>query len=443
MDDALPAGIVARMMDLSTRLTEWAREHRGSTLTEHEVGVLELVRAALPGLLEEVVDLSTPGLDGRHAPLRAVCRGCGTRLVARGWRERGLLTVCGPIRIKRPWYPCGRCHTGCSPVDAALGITSRGRVSVSITDWLVELGARTAFRDATRLLERLTGLTVAPETVRRQTERAGAAIEETIQRDAAVVAATQEPAGPVDSAPGTILVETDGVMVPYRDGWHEVKLGLVAGQTGTTTVAPSYVAARSSAEQFGPRLLAEAARRGALDVVDWDGPLAGPNLAVLRTVLVLGDGAPWIWALAAEHFGTRIEIIDFYHAAEHVWTVARALFGDGTPATTLWAQVRINDLLTAGATPVRHALTVATAPSPEAAEVLRRERGYFQTNAHRMDYPTFRTQHFPIGSGAVESGAKHIVQHRMKRPGARWSETGAQAVLNVRCRLLSYSSLAA
>ena len=76
-------------------------------------------------------------------------------------------------------------------------------------------------------------------------------------------------------------------------------------------------------------------------------------------------------------------------------------------------------------------------PRPEAQEALRRERGYFRTNAAPMEYPSFRAAGLPIGSGAVESSARHLVQQRLKRAGARWSEAGAQCVMNVRCALAS------
>ena len=110
---------------------------------------------------------------------------------------------------------------------------------------------------------------------------------------------TKEPAETVDPAPGMLVVETDGVMVPYLDGWHEVKLGLVAGQVDGKLESPSYLAVRASVDELGPRLLAEAARRGALEVVGWEGPVTGRGLAVLRKVVILGDGAVWIWNLAA------------------------------------------------------------------------------------------------------------------------------------------------
>jgi len=84
----------------------------------------------------------------------------------------------------------------------------------------------------------------------------------------------------------------------------------------------------------------------------------------------------------------------------------------------------------------------ATRPgSTDAGAVVQRERGYFSTNAKRMQYPAFRERHLPIGSGAVEASAKHLVQQRMKRAGSRWSDLGARAILDLRCHLLSGRSL--
>jgi hypothetical protein len=227
-------------------------------------------------------------------------------------------------------------------------------------------------------------------------------------------------------------------MVRYRPHeWHEVKVGLVAGWGRGRLVAPSYVAARESAERFGPRLLAEAARRGALTVVGWEGARTGPGLAVLRRVVVLGDGAAWIWQLAAEHFGERIEIVDFYHASEHVWGLAHALYGADTPEAAAVAVGWLQRLREQGAEGLLATLRRVQAPTAAGKEALRRVRGYFRANRGRMAYPALVAQALPIGSGAVEAAAKHVVQLRLKRPGARWSAAGAQAILTLRAYLLS------
>jgi hypothetical protein len=197
------------------------------------------------------------------------------------------------------------------------------------------------------------------------------------------------------------------------------------------------VAAREPAAVFGPRLLTEAARRGALEIVGWAGGRTGPGLAVLRRGVVLGDGAPWIWHLAAEHFGECIQIVDWYHASEHVWALAQALYGTGTEPAKAWAAARLTDLAERGAEALLRALRRERPTTADGKTALRQERGYFRTNRLRMAYPSFVAQGLPIGSGAVESSARQLVQLRLKRPGARWSAAGAQALMTLRAQLLS------
>lgn len=440
VDDALPGGIVARVQALGTELVALAQRLRDRPLVEQEHAVLATVRQTLPRLLEAVVHASVSPLDAGLSQVRRRCPTCERRVRVQSWRPRQVQTVCGPVTLQRPWYVCQVCGHGFSPVDATLDLPPRARLSAGFEAWLVRLGAATTFRDAVAVLHDLTGLAVAPDTVRQHSIAAGTALEDAQQAASTRVRATQDAAEPVEAAPGTLVVEAAGVMVRYRDGWHEVKVGVVGGTTAEGHLAAaSYIAAREGAEHFGPRLLAEAARRGALDVVRWVGPRTpgGRSLAVLRPVHVVGDGAPWIWNLAADHFGERTEVVDFYHASQHLWAVARALCGDGTPEAATWATGRIGALYEQGVPPVRAALAAAQAPTPAAAEVLRLERGYFATNANRMDYPAIREQGLPIGSGAVESSAKHVIQHRMKRPGQRWSEHGGRAMCALRAAIAS------
>ncbi len=435
--DSLPETMVTQLEALGTALLSVAKEHRDASLAVLEEQVLTVVRSYLPGLLEEVLKISTMALQPALSHWQQPCPKCGRRSPAQSWRRRTVKTVCGSISFERPWFVCHYCQHNFSTVDATLQLEGRVRLSEGVREWLIGLGATTSFVEAAEWLRRLTGLEVSAETIRQHTERRGQEFEAVQRLATERVKETREPAGPLDRAPGMLVIETDGVQVRYLDGWHEVKLGLVAGQKDGKLVAPSYIAARESAEVFGPRLLAEAARRGALEVIAWEGAVRQPGLAVLREVVVLGDGAVWIWNLAAEHFGERIEIIDFYHASEHVWRVAKALYGEGTEAAKTWARERTKELLEQGAAPVQKALAEAKGETEETAEVLRVERGYFRSNAARMDYPRLQALGLPIGSGAVESSAKHLVQRRMKLPGARWSETGAQGVLNVRSRILS------
>ena len=437
MNETLPETMIAVLEELGRQLVAMTKERRGAALAELEARVLGAVREVLPDLLGEVVRASIRELQPPACHWRQSCPRCARSVGVQSWRPRTVRTICGELHFERPWYSCRACRHGFAPADARLGVTPYARLSAGLTSWLVDLGGSTDFREAAHLLERLTGLAVTAETVRHWTDAVGLELETEAQRASAEVERTQEAAVPPDPAPGQLVVETDGVMVRYRDGWHEVKLVLVGGYVDGQLHAISYGGTRAGPDRFGPRLLAEAARRGALDVIAWEGPTPDTRLPRLRSVVILGDGAPWIWNLAGEHFGEqRTEIVDFYHATEHLWTVAKALHRDEQEAAA-WANARIHDLRHAGIGPVAAALREAHAKTPTAHEVLRRERGYFRTNAARMDYPTFHANGLPIGSGAIESAARHVVQLRMKRPGARWSTPGAQAVLNIRCRLRS------
>jgi hypothetical protein len=192
---------------------------------------------------------------------------------------------------------------------------------------------------------------------------------------------------------------------------------------------------------FARRLGAEAARRGAFDVVRWH-PWDGTP-AELRPVIVLGDGARWIWEHIATLFGTeRTEIGDWYHASEHVWSAAKALSGEQSPETQTWAKTALNQLWQSGPTAMLRWFDTTQPATSTAASASKRERGYFSANSERMQYPSLRAQRLPIGSGAVEASAKHLVQQRMKRAGSRWSDLGARAILDLRCHLISGRSLA-
>jgi hypothetical protein len=236
----LPLEIVPVLLELGRAVAEHARTHRDASLDEHEQGVLDALHRVAPRLLESVLASATSGLNATARAVQARCPGCQQRRPLQSRRARQVQTRLGAVRIERPWHHCRACGHGWSPSDQALGLTAYQQTSSGLARWEALLGAITTFSEASMLLAELAGVHVGTETLRVQAERVGTELEG--QQRAAmehVEAQHEPPLADHDPAPGRLVVETDGVMVRYRDrhldgapiegDWHEVKLGIVGG----------------------------------------------------------------------------------------------------------------------------------------------------------------------------------------------------------------------
>jgi hypothetical protein len=187
--------------------------------------------------------------------------------------------------------------------------------------------------------------------------------------------------------------------------------------------AASYGAGTEGAEGFWWRVHVEALRRGL-------------GTAAVRTVVVLGDGAEWIWQRAPAFLGTAdtelVEIVDIFHAYGYLWEVANAVFGAGSAGASAWVEPLKDQLYAHGPAPVLAALAALSPLPAEAAEAHHDAVRYFTANAARMDYPRFVARELPIGSGAVESTCKCLVEARAKQAGMRWSAAGVQRIASLR-----------
>ena len=149
--------------------------------------------------------------------------------------------------------------------------------------------------------------------------------------------------------------------------------------------------------------------------------------------VVLGDGANWIWNLAGEQLPGAIEIVDVYHAKQHLCDVAKAIYGASTDLAAQWAKDRHDELDTGRLA----ALVRVLRPHTETTDEARRCIDYLFRNRHRMRYPQFRARGLCVSSGVVEAGCKQIVGARLKRAGMRWTVAGANAIIALRCCRLS------
>jgi hypothetical protein len=230
-----------------------------------------------------------------------------------------------------------------------------------------------------------------------------------------------------------VKAETVGRRGKGEDGeskTRDVKLGCVFTQTGVNEKglpvrdedSTSYVGAIEGPEPFGNRLYAEALRRG---------------LEKAQQVNVLGDGAPWIWNLAEEHFYGATQIIDLYHAREHYWNVARSVLGTDADILNQWTDARRKELDQGKVERVIEAIRNLCPSSETQEKVLKGESAYFEKNMERMRYAEFRRQGLFVGSGVVEAGCRTVIGQRLKQSGMHWTVKGANRIIALRCCVMS------
>ena len=379
-------------------------------------------------------------LNADHSDAHAgqSCDRCGAPARYAGRRGKTFVTALGPLVLERARYHCSHCHAGFYPRDRALGLAGTS-LSPAVLRMVGVSAARVSFAESSQLLRELAGLRIDPKQVERQAEALGRAI-------AADEHATVAP----DPAPAeTLYLGVDGTGVPVRkaetagrrgkqpDGsakTREAKLAVVWATAGHDTAGtplrdPDTVSVNAAIETvacadtdtdlapFAQRVMRETQRRG---------------FDRARRRVILGDGAPWIWRLADECFPDALQIVDIFHAKGHLFEVARALYGAGTDLAGQWGKQRRDELDQGRIDAILTAL--AAHPTCETARTCSR---YITNNRERMDYPRFRAMGLCITTGVVEGACKHVVATRFKRGGMHWTVNGANAILALRCAILS------
>lgn len=365
---------------------------------------------------------------------------CGRQAHYRELRSKPVLTAVGRVNVSRPYYLCVHCHTGQFPADVELDIENT-EFSPGVRRMNAWVGQEAPFDQGRQQMEMLAGLEVTTKAVERTAEAIGGDIAQGEQRD--IQRAVQLDLPIVAGEPVPILyVQMDGTGVPVvqketvgrpgkADGQpahtREAKLGCVFTQTAWDQQgypirdpdSTTYTGGIETAEEFGKRIYWEAWKRG------W---------SRAKKKVVMGDGAEWIWNLAAEHFPGAIQIVDLYHARQHLWELARRLHPHAEAAQKAWMKSHQKRLLDKGKieTLVERLRSIETC-NPEVAEKFRIEADYFERNAQRMRYPQFRRQHLFVGSGVIEAGCKTVIGSRLKRSGMFWTVRGANAILALRC----------
>ena len=364
---------------------------------------------------------------------------CGATAGYAGRRTKTFTTVLGEMALDRAWYHCAACGHGFAPRDRALGMAG-GALSPGTLRMAGLAAARLSFAESGALLRELAGLDIDPKSVERHAEALGREIADDERRAVE--------AEPCDAR--TLYLGVDGTGVPVRksetagrrgrqpDGsakTREAKIAVVWSAesvdregrpvrdpgSATYNAAIESIATRDTDPEpapFAKRILREAERRG---------------FGNAARQAILGDGAAWIWNFADEHFPGAIQIVDVFHAKQHLFDTAKAIYVPGSDLAATWGRQRrdeldrgrLDDLI---AELDRHA---------ESCEAARKDREYFSRNRERMRYPEFRARGLCVATGVAEGACRNLVGGRLKRGGMHWTVNGANAILALRSAVIS------
>jgi len=413
-----------RMTTLTRTLSTWMQEQEHS-LAEVEHHVVRLLKELGASLVAGLCSLAAV-----PQPSSSVTCSCGQQAAYQREHKAQVSTLLGPLTIWRSYYLCAACGQGQHPLDAQLQFCAGSR-SAALDELLALLGAtQDSFVQAAQVLERLTLVHVSANSVREATEQLGALLLEH-QAQPLTQPGPCPPPRPNATARATRLYITmDGVLAHLHErGWSEIKVGCCYHTRSRVdrkrperleirTHSASYVTALEEAQSFGWRLWREAVRRGVLAADE---------------VVVLGDGAHWIWNIAERHFPRATQILDWYHASEYVWNAASAIWGEASPERAAWAHAQL-DLLWESKV---EAVLVELLRWRERGEAVEAALSYYTEHQTRMDYASYRARGLQIGSGSVESACKQLVSARLKQAGMIWDAAGAEAVAVVRAWLKS------
>jgi hypothetical protein len=356
-----------------------------------------------------------------------------------GYRDKSFDTALGLVAVTRAWYHCAECGHGLAPRDAELGVTATS-MSPGLAAMNDLAAAAGPFAQAARMLEDLAGIRLTAKRVERAAEASGAALAAAGRGRAALIAARKLVPLPPSPLPDKLYAVIDGTGVPMtsretagrqgkgEDGrarTREVKLAVFftqdkPGKDGYPVrdrASTSVIATFEPAPVFADLVKAEGIRRGADHV---------------RQLTVIGDGAAWIWGIATAKFPEATQIVDLYHAREHLHSLTRSLefmLGDRKDE---WLAARLEDLDYGYIDGIEAAVREYPLEGVKKDEA-DRELGYFLSNAPRMRYHWFRQCGLFTGSGVVESSCKTVIGQRLKQSGMHWTVPGADSIIALRC----------
>jgi hypothetical protein len=365
--------------------------------------------------------------------------GRGHEAALAGYRDKVIDTVPGPVTLRRAWYHCAECGHGLAPRDDELGVAGAS-MSPGLAAMTAKAAATVPFAQAAGLPEDMAGVRLTVKRVERAAEADGAAQAAASRSRAGLIARRKLIPLPPSPLPDKLYIVIDGTGVPVtakqtagREGkgedgrarTREVKMAVfftqdkldADGYPVRDRATSSYIATFEPATAFARLVRAEGIRRGADHV---------------RQLTIPGDGAAWIWNIAAATFPEATHVVDLYHAREHLHSLTRSLefmLGDRKDE---WLADRLADLDYGYIDGIAAAVREYPLEGVKQDEA-EKELGYFLNNAPRMRYRWFRSRGLFTGSGVVEAGCKAVIGQRLKQSGMHWTIAGADSIITLRC----------
>jgi len=340
----------------------------------------------------------------------------------------------GEIEYRRDYYYCRRCRHGESPWDATLGITELPhKITQGLMMEIAYYGQNQSSFDGARvMLKKALGVEINEETIREVTERKGKEIFERDTHNAQEALANIQEIGEGPQIDSVLYIMVDGAAVNTRiedeDGstWRENKTVMVFSgkdmirrKNGDHIITKKeYMPFIGNSEDFKGYVLDTAVRAG---------------YGRYKETVVIADGAAWIRNMCEEIFPDAIQILDLFHLKENIYSYAKNKYNYDNAKYTAWAEAvikKVEDGLV-------EEVLIELPDKEKLPTGVVNLRTYLTNNRDRVDYPQYRQKGYFVGSGAIESANKLIVQRRLKQPGMRWSVEGAQAVLSLRAKVES------
>lgn len=402
------------------------------------------MRKAVLAVGAKVLSTLLEGIGGGHREAPVECS-CGRQMESRGLKPKSLMTILGEVSYQRSMYQCSGCGETRFPGDEELDVVATTR-SPGLRRMMARAGSQTTFKEGREDLKVYAGIDVSAKDVERVAETIGQQMEAWSAEERIQVLGTPPPMLAAKTIP-VLYVCYDGTGVPMtraelagrkgkqEDGsalTREAKLGCVFTQTSIDEEgfpvrdpeSTTFVGSIESSNAFGWRIYAEAVRRG---------------LYHAKKVVILGDAAEWIHSIKEEHFPDAIQIVDLYHAREHVANLCKHLFGQiGGDREVIRHRTRWWTLLDEGKVEKIVGQAVQNLPgNPETRARAESEIAFLDKHKEMMRYAEFRECGLFVGSGVMEAGCKTVIGSRMKQSGMEWSLRGANAIISLRCVMKS------